>query len=175
MGTGCAWRARPPQAHRPELWQHGGAAGLLQHGPALPRCPVLPFIFPPCRSGLHSSSLPLCRRCKQFGEHQVGAHDPICCVLTSESAWCPGLGRWCHCQQGLAAGLVSVGHSWRSGGTAGAPRDTAGTLWGTAGAPWGSLGGLEPSPRAGLGSTGLCTGAFCPGGCTVSPLLFAAF
>lgn len=169
MGTGCAWRARPPRAHRPELWQHGGAAGLLQHGP------VLPFIFPPCRSGLHRSSLPLCRRCKQFGEHQVGAHDSICCVLTSESAWCPGLGRWCHCQQGLAAGLVSVGHSWRSGGTAGAPRDTAGTLWGTAGAPWGSLGGLEPSPRAGLGSTGLCTGAFCPGGCTVSPLLFAAF
>lgn len=42
MGTGSAWRARPPPAHRPEPWQHGGAAGLLQHGPALPHCPVLP-------------------------------------------------------------------------------------------------------------------------------------
>lgn len=78
-----------------------------------PHCAAPGPASPPCRH----------QKTEGLGHYQMGTAGPICCLLSSESVWCPGTGCSCHCQ--LAGGILWE-HSWRTTGT-------AEILWGTAG------------------------------------------
>lgn len=51
-----------------------------------------------------------------LGYYQMGTAGPICCLLSSESVWCPGTGCSCHCQHCQLAGGILWEHSWKTTG-----------------------------------------------------------
>lgn len=107
-------------------------------------------------------------------------------VFSSMALPCP-TALSCHPGLGSRAGfhgaqLEKGGHSWSTTGhswsAVGHSCRTTGHSWSSVGHSWSSMGltgGAGALPKGRVGSTRLCTGAFCPGGCTVSPFLFAAF